>query len=123
VLSYNPEQKNGVKFVAEGGYFDFEKIMLAMKNHDMLKDFLLIGLVYNNKTPDELFNDIRKNDTKGDWSHGCDDDTLKKYVHIFIKDNELMYEKFQKHNFMIYDVSDSREQILNKIISDIAAVR
>ena len=27
VLSYRSKQKNGVKFTAEGGYFDFEKIL------------------------------------------------------------------------------------------------
>jgi len=30
-----------------------------------------------------------------------------------------MYDKFQKHNFMIYDVSDNREQVLNRIVNDI----
>ena len=119
VLSYRSEHKNGVKFAAEGGYFDFEKIMLAMNKHEIIKDFLFIGLVFNNKTADELFDDIRKNDTEGDWSYSCDDDTLKKCVTIFIDDSRLMYEKFQKHNFMIYDVSNDREQILNKIINDV----
>ena len=74
ILSQRSEQKNGVKFAAEGGYFDFDKIITAINNDDMRKDFLFIGLVYNNKTPDELFDDIRKNDTEGDWSYNCDDD-------------------------------------------------
>ena len=119
ILSYRSEQKNGVKFAAEGGYFDFEKIMLAMNNYDMIKNFLFIGLVYNNKTPDELFDDIRKNDTEGDWSYNCDDDTLKKCANIFVEDSRLMYGQFQKHNFMIYDVSNNRKQVLNKIVNDI----
>jgi len=108
ILSYRSEEKNGVKFAAEGGYFDFEKIMPAMNDYDMIKDFLFIGLVYNNKTPDELFDDIRKNDTEGDWSYNCDDDTLRKCADIFIEDSGLMYDKFQKYNFMIYDVSNGR---------------
>jgi len=119
MLSQRSKEKNGVKFTAEGGYFDFEKIIPAMNKHEISKDLLFIGLVYNNKTPDELFYDIRKNDTDGDWSYNCDDDTLKKCVTIFIDDSRLMYEKFQKHNFMIYDVSNDREQILNKIINDV----
>jgi len=119
VLSYRSEDKNGVKFAAEGGYFDFEKIMPAMNNYGMTKDFLFIGLVYNNKTPDELFDDIRKNDIEGDWSYNCDDDTLKKCVNIFIEDSRQMYDKLQRHNFMIYDVSNDREQTLNKIVNDV----
>ena len=122
VLSHRSEQKNGVKFAAEGGYFDFEKIMLAMSDYEIVKDFLLIGLVYNKKTPDEFFGDIRKNDTEDDWSYNCDDDTLLKCVSIFIEDSKLMYNKFLKHNFMIYDVSNDREQVLDKIINDIRCV-
>jgi len=119
VLSYRSEEKNGVKFAAEGGYFDFEKIMLAMKNYEMINDFLFIGLVYNNLTPDKLFSDIRKNDTEGDWSYNCDDDTLKMCSNIFVEDSRQMTEQFKEHNFMIYDVSEEREQILNKIVKDI----
>jgi len=119
VLSHRAKEKNGVSFAAEGGYFDFDKILLAMKKYDILKEFLCIGLVYNNKTPDELFNDIRKNDTEGDWSNNCDDETLKKCVNIFTEDNKLMYDKFRKHDFIIYDVSNNRDQILDKIVSDI----
>ena len=119
VLSYRSEHKNGVKFAAEGGYFDFEKIMLAMNKYEMTKDFLFIGLVYNNKMPDELFDDIRKNDTEGDWSYNCNDDTLKRCTNIFVEDSKQMYDRFQKHNFMIYDVSDNREQVLNRIVNDI----
>jgi GTPase SAR1 family protein len=122
MLSYRSNEKNGIKFAAEGGYFDFEKIMLAMNNYEMTKDFLFIGLVYNNKTPDELFEDIRKNDTEGDWSYNCDDDALKKCVNIFIEDSSRMYDKFQKHNFMIYDVSDNREQVLNRIVNDVSII-
>ena len=121
-LSYSSGNKNGVKFAAEGGYFDFEKIMSAINNYEMINDFLFIGLVYNNKTPDELFDDIRKNDTEGDWSYNCDDETLKKCVNIFIEDSKLMHGKFQKHNFMIYDVSDNREQVLNKIVDDVRCI-
>ena len=119
VLSNRSNDKNGIKFAAEGGYFDFDKIMIAMNEYKMTKDFLFIGLVYNNKTPNELFEDIRKNDTEGDWSYNCDDYTLKKCSEIFIADSRKMHDKFQKHNFMIYDVSDNRGQVLDRIVNDI----
>ena len=122
MLSYRSEHKNGVKFVAEGGYFDFEKIMLALSHDERINDFLFIGLVYNNKTPGALFDDIRKNDAEGDWSYNCDDDTLRKCVHIFIEDSRQLHKKFQKHNFMIYDVSSDREQVLDKIVNDIKGI-
>ena len=123
VLLHRSKEKNGVKFIAEGGYFDFEKIMFAMNEHEKTDGFIFIGLVYNNLTPDKLFNDIRKNDTEGDWSYNCDDDLLKKCVNIFIEDSKEMTEQFKKHNFMIYDVSNDREQVLNKIINDIKLLK
>ena len=119
MLSHRSGQKNGIKFAAEGGYFDFDKIISAMNKYEMTKDFLFIGLVFNNITPDELFDDIRKNDTEGDWSYNCNDATLKKCVSIFIEDSKMFYDKFQKHNFMIYDVSNDREKVLNKIVDDV----
>ena len=119
VLSIRSNQKNGIKFAAEGGYFDFVKIMSEINRKEMARDFLFIGLVYNNKTPDELFHDIRKNDTKEDWSYNCDDETLKKCVDIFINDSKQLYDQFKEYNFMIYDVSNNREQVLNDIINDI----
>ena len=120
-LSYRSDNKNGTKFAAEGGYFDFDKIIHAMNEYDMIKDFIFVGLVYNNKTPDELFEDIRKNDTEDEWSYSCDDELLRKCADIFINDSKSMYDKFQKHGFMIYDVSNNREQILNNIVNDIKA--
>ena len=120
ILSSCSNQKNGVKFAAEGGYFDFDRIIPAMTKYEVAKDFLFIGLVYNNKTPDELFEDIRRNDTKDDWSYNCEDELLRKCVNIFINDCKLFYDKFQRYNFMVYDVSDNREQVLDKIVSDIA---
>ena len=55
ILSINSDNKNGVKFAAEGGYFNFDKIIHAMNEYDIINDFIFVGLVYNNKSPDELF--------------------------------------------------------------------
>jgi len=34
-----------------------------------------------------------------------------------------MTEQFKEHKFMIYDVSNNREQVLNKIINDIKRIK
>ena len=36
VLSHRSDFRNGVKFAAEGGYFDFEKIMFLMNKYEKL---------------------------------------------------------------------------------------
>jgi len=59
------------RFVLEGGYFNFEKISPILKTYGIeeLKDnFLLIGLVQNQKTVDEFVSDFKKYDTKDDWT-------------------------------------------------------
>ncbi len=66
----------GNKFVLEGGYFNFEKILPILKMYgieELKENFLLIGLVQNEKTADEFFSDFRKYDTEDDWTYNLDD--------------------------------------------------
>jgi len=111
--------RDGVKFAAEGGFFEFDKIIPAMNEYGMADDFLFVGLVFGEKTPEELFRDIKKHDVPSDWSYNCDDETLMKCAEIFIEDSRQMREKFLRHRFMIYDVSSDRGLIMDEIISDI----
>jgi len=113
----------GNRFVLEGGYFNFEKILPILKMYriEELKDsFILIGLVQNNKTVDDFVNDFKKYDTEDDWTYGFDEDELREYV---IQDlmpfNRVMTEHLMKYGFTIYDTSVKREKVLSTIIDDI----
>ena len=113
----------GNRFVLEGGYFNFEKIasILKMYGIEELKDnFLLIGLVQNNKTDEDFVNDFKKYDTEDDWTYGFDKDELREYaVQDAIPFSRSMTEHLQKYGFTIYDTSAEREQVLDKIVEDI----
>ena len=81
--------------------------------------FFLIGLVQNNKTADELFNDFRKYDTEDDWTYYLDDDDLREVSQEAIPFSRSMTDHLVKYGFKIYDTSTEREQVLDKIVEDI----
>lgn len=112
----------GNRFVLEGGYFNFEKILPILKTYgiDELKDhFILIGLVQNNKTVDDFFNDFRKYDTEDDWTYGLADEDLKEVCQEAIPYSQSMTDHLMEYGFTIYDTSTERDKILDKIIEDI----
>ncbi|MDR2606445.1 MAG: hypothetical protein LBC38_04090 [Oscillospiraceae bacterium] len=113
----------GNRFVLEGAYFNFEKILPILKTYgiEALKDnFSLIGLVQNKKTVDKFVSDFRKYDTEDDWTYGFDDDELSAYAsQDAIPFSLAMTEHLIKYGFTIYDTSTERERVLDKIVKDI----
>ena len=113
---------NANYFVLEGWSFDFEQIMYILKKYgidDLRDNFVLIGLVLKNKTVNELVNDIRKYDSKHDWTYGLTDSELLKLAEENISYNRHVSDDLVKYGFTLYDTSIEREQVFDKIISDI----
>jgi len=122
LLPYSHGAVKENKFVLEGAYFDFEKILPVLKMYgiEALKDnFLLIGLVQNKKTIDEFVNDFKKYDTEDDWTYSFDDDELREISEEAVKDSRDMYDYLTKYGFTIYDTSINRGQVLAQIVEDI----
>ena len=123
-LNLRTHAVKGNRFVLEGGHFDFEKIIPIMKTYgiDELKNnFFLIGLVQNRKTMDEYFHDLRKYDTKDDWTYGLNDDELREFSAMSVAWNQEMAEYLLKYGFTIYDTSSEREQVFDKVVDDIGS--
>ncbi len=121
-LNLRTHAVKGNRFVLEGGYFNFEKILPILKMYEIeeLKDnFFLIGLVQNRKTADEFFNDFRKYDTEDDWTYDHDDDELREVSEDAILFSRSMTDHLVKYGFAIYDTSTEREQVFDKIVEDI----
>jgi len=121
-LNLRAHAVKGNRFVLEGGYFNFEKILPILKMYEIeeLKDnFFLIGLVQNKKTADEFFNDFRKYDTEDDWTYSLDDDDLREVSQEAILFSRSMTDHLVKYGFTIYDTSTEREQVFDKIVEDI----
>jgi len=124
-LDYRSKCFNGTNFIIEGWHYDFEKMLPILKMYEIeeLSDyFLLIGLVYPNKTPKEYFNDRKKYDSTDDWTYNLCDEELKGLSIDAVEYNRKILDKYSIYNPRIYDVSQEREQVLDKIVSDIASL-
>ena len=122
LLPYSHGAAKGNRFVLEGGYFNFDKILPILKTYgtEELKDkFLLIGLVQKNKTVDEFVSDFKKYDTEDDWTYGFSDDELREVSEDLISVSQSMSDHLVKYDFTIYDTFKEREQILDQIVEDI----
>ena len=112
----------GNRFVLEGAYFDFEQIALILKQYgieEMKDNFVLIGLVQNNKTAEEFAADLETYDTEDDWTYGFNHEDR-----IWVAQDKLAYSRsmtadLEKYGFTIYDTSAERELVFDKIIADI----
>jgi len=103
-----------------GSHFDFEKMLPILEMYDEWKDnHLLIGLIYPNQTPTELFNDIREYDVEDDWTYNLSDDELRSHVISGIEYSRNFLDNFKKYAPVTYDVSKNRKQVLDKIVNDI----
>ena len=113
---------HGNRFVLEGGYVNFEKIFPILKTYGIEKpkdNFLLIGLVQNEKTVDDFVSDLKKYDTENDWTYNFNDDDLTDVSEDAISFSRSMSDHLVKYGFTIYDTSKEREQVLNQIVEDI----
>ena len=124
LLTYSHGVVAGNKFVLEGGYFDFDKISPILKMYEIeeLKDnFILVGLVQNNKTVEDFISDFKKYDTEDDWTYNLRDDDLRKISEDAISFSRSMSDHLVKYGFTIYDTSKDRERILEQIVKGIKA--
>jgi len=121
-LTYRSCCRNGTNCVFEGSgsHFDFEKMLPILDMYDEWKDnCLIIGLIYPGIAPDDLLNDMRKHDIESDWTYNLNDDELRNHIIGSIEYSRNFYDKFQKYNPIIYDVSKNRKSVLDKIVNDI----
>jgi len=122
LLPYSHGAVKGNRFVLEGGYFNFDKIVPVLKTYgrEELKDtFSLIGLVQNKKTVDALISDFKKYDTEDDWTYRLNEDDLREVAEDALSFGRSMSAHLVKYGFTVYDTSLDREQVLNQIVADI----
>ena len=121
LLPYSHGAIEGNRFVLEGGYVNFDRILpiLNMYGIEELQDkFLLIGLTQN-KTVDEFVGDFKKYDTRDDWTYGLSDEELRKISGDEIAFSRYMSAHLVKYGFAMYDTSKDRERVFDQIIEDI----
>ncbi len=125
LMSYSHGAVKENRFVLEGGYFNFDKIIPILKNYgisELKERFILIGLVQNEKTVDEFISDFKKYDTEDDWTYNFSDDDLRDVSEDAISFSAKMTEHLTDHGFTLYDTSHNREKVFRKIIDDIKTI-
>lgn len=113
-LSSDPNFLGGKKYVIEGNVSDIETVISKVNKSKIA----IIGLTYDNLDSEKLFSDIRKNDTAFDWTYYLNDEKLKDESELFIERNSRMSKQFDKNSVKKYDVSEKREEVFQKIVSD-----
>lgn len=81
----------------------------------VFKDYILIVLGSKNITINELVKNIKKNDTKLEWTYGCSDKELFKIAEETIEKSKKLYEESLKNNVLYFDTSFERNKIYNQI--------
>ena len=125
LLPYSHGAVKGNRFVLEGGYFNFEKILSILQEYGIEKledNFLLIGLVQSNKTVDDFVSDFKKYDTDADWTYNFSDDDLRNISEDAISFSRYMSDCLAKYGFTIYDTSIERERVFDQILEDIKLI-
>lgn len=118
-LNLRAHEIKGNRFVLEGGYFNFDKIVPVLKTYgidEFQNHFILIGLAQNNKSADDFFSDFRKYDTEDDWTYGLDDNDLRDVSRDAVSFSRTMTQHLEKYGFTIYDTSLNRARIFDEIL-------
>lgn len=114
-LSEGPKFYNDCKTVIEGSDINFELLIPKVNK----RKYHLIGLTYNQISKEELFQNIRKNDTEDDWTYYLTDEQLEEYCEDFVEKNKFFNEKFKEYGITSYDTSTDRETVLRSITENL----
>ena len=115
-LSEGSKFYDDIKYVIEGTHIDVDEIVPYIQSEKYKDKYDIIGITMNKITEDELFNNIKSNDTEDDWTYWVKDEDLKGDVRYFIEKNRYFNEKFKKYNIRTIDTSIERENEYDKIL-------
>jgi len=123
-LARRAKFSTGCAFVADMTFFDFDSGIPIMREvlqdaeQELLDEFVFIGLD-NGKTAEGLFADIRRHDTADDWTYHVSDEHLRQHCAENVGCKQPFDHMADTLNFKRYDVAKGREQIFDKIVSDL----
>lgn len=117
-LNDDVPRKRGINYVIEGSDLDINEYL----NFFSKDDFILIGIVYSERTIDEIYKTMKDNDTILDWSYYLNDTELREYSHALYLRNKQFEKLFKKHGIRYYDVSHNRDRVLEQIKTDLVTI-
>lgn len=106
--------------IQENTIFDLDKLLPVdyIKYINKEKNDIYF-LVYNLLSIEEKLEQIRKHDTKYDYSTKLSDDTLRAWISDYIKRSAVMKEQCDKYGLICIDMSFNREEKLEQLENEI----
>lgn len=89
-------------------------VLSRYKNVD---NTIIIFLGHGNLSEKEIFELVRDNDSKNDWSYKKTDEELKKFIHRFHEKNQFLIGECKKYGFKYIDTHKDREKVLNEVFN------
>jgi len=111
-LAYIKSSMEYGNLVAEGGHILIEDA--AKLNCAQIKVVVVFDSTMNAA---KLFANMRKHDTKDDWTYYCDDDSLKALAKGFVAKNNQLIKRAKELNLDIIDVKDDRDKCFNDFVN------
>ena len=102
-------------YVFEGVYFDMNDIIKLNKN------FVVILLIHG-LNAQEIFENIKNNDSEKDWTKKKSNQELFEYCKN-LENMDKFYESHHSNNILIYKTGKDRKQVFQKIIKQIKTIQ
>ena len=97
-------------------YYVIDSADISIENaKEVFKDSLIIAIGTKDTTVNQMIDNIKKNDTKLEWTYGYSDRELSDIANEIIQKSKIMYEECLANNIPYFDTSINRNQELDKI--------
>lgn len=80
---------------------------------------VVVGLIHGDITPDDLFKNIKSNETDLDITHYLTDESLKTMINDYLFDDKTITECFNSNNLKCFETSGNREEVFDEISNEI----
>lgn len=74
---------------------------------------------YPNISAEQKIKEIRKYDTKYDWTVNCNDSLLTNHITKYIEISKWLQKECKNYNLPFIDISNNREKVIENFVKDI----
>lgn len=98
-------------------YYVIDSAEISIENaKKVFNDFLIIVIGAKDVGIDEMVKNIKKYDTKLEWTYRCNDEELKNIAKETIEKSKKFYEEAEKNEVLYFDTSFNREKVYDRIV-------
>lgn len=99
-------------------YYVIDSADISLDNaKKVFNDTIIIGVGCKDITIQEMVENIKKNDTKLEWTYGYSDDDLKSIANETISKSKELYKECINNNIPYFDTSINRFKIFEEIFN------